>query len=229
MQNSITENLQKIKQKISVAEEKYHRELGTVKLVAVSKGQSISKIYQAVAAGQKVFAENYLQEALQKMAAPQPEKLEWHFIGHIQSNKTKAIAEHFNWVQSVSSVKIGEQLNKHRPAPLEPLNVCIEVNINQEIQKSGVALTDLFFFASEIIKLPRLKLRGLMSIPKLNQTQEDQRKSFRLLKEAYLDLQNKGFILDTLSMGMSEDFEIAISEGSNMVRIGTAIFGARAR
>jgi pyridoxal phosphate enzyme (YggS family) len=224
---SISSNLQTIRQQIEAAEQRYHRTLGSVKLLAVSKGQTVDKIKEAMEVNQYWFGENYLQEALAKISALPNKNIEWHFIGTVQSNKTKAIAENFSWVHSVSTIKIAKRLNDQRPANLAPLNVCIEVNVSQETNKSGVAIIELDKLAFAVDQLPRLKLRGLMAIPAAEKDFEKQRIPYRKLFLLFKELQQKGLMLDTLSMGMSNDFEAAIAEGSSIVRIGTLIFGPR--
>ncbi|MCX7120427.1 MAG: YggS family pyridoxal phosphate-dependent enzyme [Gammaproteobacteria bacterium] len=195
---------------------------GVVTLVAVSKKQSAEKIRDAFNAGQKKFGENYLQEALEKQRLLSGLAIEWHFIGTIQSNKTKLIAENFDWVHSVNRMSIAKRLNDQRPTHLKPLNICIEVNIDQSSTKSGILPDAVFALALEIKKLPQLNLRGLMVIPEKNNIAAFQ-KTAALQEQLMLD----GVALDTLSMGMSDDFEDAIAAGSNMLRIGTALFGER--
>jgi len=223
----ITANLSHIKNQISEYEKKYSRPEGSVSLLAVSKKQSADKIREAYAVGQRAFGENYLQEALQKMQELSDLQIEWHFIGPIQSNKTKKIAEHFDWVQSVDSIKSAERLNNQRPPHLPPLNICIEVNVSGEDSKSGVTIAEAFKLASVCISLPHLKLRGLMTIPAPAANFSDARKQFHQLYDVWQQLNAQHLQLDTLSMGMSDDFEAAIAEGSTLIRIGTAIFGSR--
>ena len=223
----IKNNLSVIKNLIRQYELQYGREPRSVKLLAASKGQSIEKIEQVFNAGQAAFGENYLQEALQKIQQLAHLAIEWHFIGPIQSNKTRKIAQHFAWVHSIDDLKIAERLNHQRPATLPPLNVCIQVNISAEASKSGIALEEMNKFAETFKNFPRLKLRGLMSIPTAGNDFATQRKYFHRLFLAYQTLCSQGFLLDTLSMGMSADFAAAIAEGSTLVRIGTAIFGKR--
>lgn len=225
---TITKRLNTISEEIYLAEKKYHRIPNSVLLLAVSKKQSIEKIHEAFSAGQKCFAENYLQEAMEKQKALSDLDIEWHFIGNIQSNKTKLIAENFNWVHSINKLSIATRLNAQRPAHLSPLNICIEVNIDGEKTKSGVMPQDIVELAKNISDLKNLKLRGLMVIPEkaisaARQTLSPFRKTFLLQQE----LIQRGFKLDTLSMGMSSDFEAAIAAGSTIIRIGTAIFGKR--
>ncbi len=225
--STIRPNLDAIKQRIAQAEQKNARPPGSVKLLAVSKTQPVSAIKEAIAAGQLCFAENYLQDALVKIEALKNEELEWHFIGPVQSNKTKGISEHFHWVHSIDRIKIAERLNNQRPSYLPKLQMCLEVNVDEDPAKSGVKLSDLSQLVYEINQFPRLQLRGLMTI--LSQYTDAQRtiESYTRLRVAYEQLQQQGLQLDTLSMGMSADYEIAIGCGSNCVRIGTAIFGER--
>lgn len=201
----------------------------TVKLVAVSKAQPASAIREAYQAGQTIFGENYLQEALDKQAQLTDLNIEWHFIGPIQSNKTQAISQHFTWVHSVDRLKIAQRLNEARPADLPPLQVCIQVNVSNEDTKSGVLPEDLAALAAEIQKLPKLKLRGLMAIPAPTQNTKEQIAQFKQVRQCYDALLEKGVALDTLSIGMSDDYAIAIAQGATFVRIGSALFGARPR
>jgi pyridoxal phosphate enzyme (YggS family) len=226
---NITSQLQAVKKLIADAEHRYQREPGSVFLLAVSKKQPIEKMREVFAAGQIAFGESYLQEALLKMAADPSlaAQIEWHFIGPIQSNKTRKIAQHFVWVHSVDSLKIAKRLNEQRPPTLPPLNICIEVNISGEQNKSGVAPADLLALATYCQTLPRLRLRGLMTIPAATPQLAAQRQAFQQLHTLWQSLRAQNFELDTLSMGMSEDFEAAIAEGSTCVRIGSAIFGLR--
>jgi pyridoxal phosphate enzyme (YggS family) len=208
----IADNLQVISARISRAR--------GVTLLAVSKGQPVARIEQAVSAGQKAFGENYVQEAVQKMEVLPA--LEWHLIGPLQSNKTRIAAERFAWVQTVASEKIARRLSEQRPASLPPLNVLIQVNVSGEASKSGVELDEVENLARAIATLPRLKLRGLMAIPEPGAD----RSRYASVKEVFEKLKGR-FGFDTLSMGMSDDLDVAIAEGSTMVRIGTAIFGPR--
>ena len=212
-----------ILQKIRQAEEKHHRQPGDVSLLAVSKKQSSEKIREAYHAGQTRFAENYLQEALQKQRDLTDLDIEWHFIGTIQSNKTKLIAQQFEWVHSVDRLSIAEKLNRHCESLKKTLNICIEINIDIEQTKSGVLLQDVIDLAKNIVALKHLKLRGLMVIPKKDNPLLAFQKTAALQQKLILH----GMKLDTLSMGMSNDFEAAIAAGSTIVRIGTAIFGER--
>ena len=220
-------NLHNIKHQIAAYESKYSRPTDSVALLAVSKKQPVEKILDAYHAGQRAFGESYLQEALPKIEALAELPIEWHFIGPIQSNKTRKIAAHFDWVQSIDSLKIAQRLNDHRPPYLPPLNICLEINISKEISKSGVMANEAATLAAAIGKLPRLNLRGLMTIPALTNSLTQAREDFHALHQLWQELVAQGYPLDTLSMGMSDDFEAAIAEGSTLVRIGTAIFGER--
>ncbi|WJW75778.1 YggS family pyridoxal phosphate-dependent enzyme [Thiohalobacter sp. IOR34] len=205
----------------------YGRQPAAVRLLAVSKTFPASDVAAAAAAGQRAFGESYLKEALEKIAALRHLPLEWHFIGPLQSNKTRLIAEHFDWVQSLDRLKLAERLSAQRPADRAPLNVLLQVNISGEASKSGVALPELPALAEAVRRLPRLRLRGLMAIPAPSRDFGAQRTAFRALHQAYRMLQEKGLALDTLSMGMSADLEAAIAEGSTLLRVGTGIFGPR--
>lgn len=218
----IATKLQTVRECICQAERDWGRPSGAVRLLAVSKGQNVRAIREAVSAGQRAFGESYLQEALEKINALSAERLEWHFIGTLQANKTRAVAENFTWVHSVNRYKIAERLNQQRPEALPPLNVCLEVNISGDPAKSGVSVTDLIDLARQVQRLPRLRLRGLMAIPASST-------GFQQLADLQRQLIAQGFALDTLSMGMSNDFEAAIAAGSTWVRIGAAIFGERVK
>jgi pyridoxal phosphate enzyme (YggS family) len=202
-----------------------------VRLLAVSKTQPADAVRAAVAAGQHAFGENYVQEALDKIAALADlrARLEWHLIGPLQSNKTRSVAEAFDWVHSVDRLKIAQRLSEQRPPGLPPLNICLQVNISGEASKSGLAPEELPDVARAAAALPRLRLRGLMAIPEPAQGLEAQRAPLRALRLLQQQLQAQGLDLDTLSMGMSDDLEAAVAEGSTMVRVGTAVFGARSR
>jgi len=216
---------------ISASAQTYGRDPQTIRLVAVSKTCNADAVLEAARAGQTAFGENYEQEAVTKIAAVRAARpdlaLEWHFIGPIQSNKTRAIAEHFDWVHSVERERIARRLSDQRPPQLPPLNVCIQVNISGEASKSGVAPENVPELAQAIAALPRLKLRGLMAIPEPESDPEKQRAPYRLMRKIYDTLRAQGFDLDTLSMGMTDDLNAAIAEGATVVRVGTAIFGAR--
>jgi len=206
-----------------------HRTPGDILLLAVSKTIPAERIAEAHAAGQRAFGENHAQEAVEKITVLATLPLEWHFIGPIQSNKTRLIAQHFGWVHGVEREKIAERLNAARPESMAPLNVCIQVNVSGEASKNGVAPGDEVKLAAAIARLPRLRLRGLMAIPEPTADVTLQRRRFALLRELKDRLRARGHALDTLSMGMSDDFEAAILEGATIVRVGTAIFGPRTR
>lgn len=198
-----------------------------VKLLAVSKAQPPEKLREAYLAGQRAFGENYVQEAIGKQAQLSDCAIEWHFIGPIQSNKTQLIAQHFDWVHSVDRLKIAARLNEARPPSLAPLNICIQINSSEEASKSGVDTASLAILAKEISAMPRLRLRGLMAIPAPSKDLTKQRVQFKIVRDAFVQLQQQGFKLDTLSIGMSDDYVAAIHEGATIVRIGSAIFGPR--
>ena len=225
---SISERLQAIRTAIRQAESAAGRAPDSVQLLAVSKTKPATDIREAYAAGQRLFGENYVQEALGKMEELTDLALEWHFIGPIQSNKTRPIAEHFDWVHGIDRLKIAQRLNDARPDHLPPLNVCIEVNVSGEDSKEGVAPEEVASLAAAIVQLPRLRLRGLMTIPAPTHDPSLQQLPFRRMRELQGSLLAHGYPLDTLSMGMSEDYPAAIAEGATIVRVGTAIFGARA-
>lgn len=225
---TISANLQAVHAQIQAALLACSRESGSVRLMAVSKTKPVEAILEAIEAGQKIFGENYLQEALPKIEALATHHLEWHFIGPLQSNKTRQVAESFDWVHSVDRVKIAQRLSEQRPTALPPLNVCLQVNISQEESKSGFTATDLYESAQIISKLPHLKLRGLMAIPAPTQDPAVQRAAFSALRKLQEELIQQGLTdLDTLSMGMSDDMAAAIAEGATIVRVGSAIFGER--
>lgn len=224
---TIQNNMQAVKARIAAACRASGRPESAVRLVAVSKTHPAELIRAAVSAGQRDFGENYVQEALVKIGALADLALVWHFIGPIQSNKTRPIAESFHWVHSLDREKIATRLSEARPGNLPPLNVCIEVNVSGEPSKSGVAPQAVASLAGQMCALPRLRLRGLMAIPEPTSDVQSQRRQFRALRELKDELVRSGLDLDTLSMGMSADMEAAITEGSTMVRIGTAIFGPR--
>ncbi|HTE15872.1 MAG TPA: YggS family pyridoxal phosphate-dependent enzyme [Burkholderiales bacterium] len=223
----IAVNLQAVKSRIAAAERAAGRNDGCVTLIAVSKTFAAAAVRECASAGQRAFGENYLQEALDKIKALRTLELEWHFIGPIQSNKTRAIAEHFQWVHGVERERIAARLDASRPAALPPLNICIQVNISGEASKSGTAPEAVATLAQAIRSLPRLKLRGLMAIPEPSIDTALRCRRFALLRELQTQLIADGHALDTLSMGMSDDLEDAIAEGATLVRIGTAIFGKR--
>jgi pyridoxal phosphate enzyme (YggS family) len=220
--------------RIARAAERAGRDPAAIALLAVSKAQSAAALAEAARAGQNAFGENYAQEALDKMQAvtellggARARALEWHFIGPLQSNKTRMVAERFAWVHSLERPKIARRLSDQRPAQLAPLAVLIQVNVSGEASKSGVAPEDAPALAREVAHLPHLRLRGLMCVPEPSDDQRLQRARFRALRELLERLRAQGLALDTLSMGMSGDLEAAIAEGATLVRIGTAIFGER--
>jgi pyridoxal phosphate enzyme (YggS family) len=225
----LVHNLQAVSQRIALAEQLAGRDPRSVTLLAVSKTFPAEDVRAAHAAGQRMFGENYVQESLTKIEALADLRasLEWHFIGPLQSNKTRPVAENFDWVHSVDRLKIAQRLAEQRPAHLPPLNVCLQVNVSGETSKAGVTPTDASDVAHAIAALPQLRLRGLMSIPEPADTIEEQRAPHRQLRELFERLCADGFALDTLSMGMSSDLEAAVLEGATIVRVGTAIFGAR--
>jgi pyridoxal phosphate enzyme (YggS family) len=228
MSNAIAAALDAVRLRIAESERKYARVPGSVQLLAVSKTHGADRVRAAHAHSQHLFAENYLQEALDKIHALADLDLVWHFIGPIQSNKTGPLAEHFDWVHTVDREKIASRLNEQRPAAQAPLKVLLQVNVSGEASKSGVALADLPILAARVATLPRLQLRGLMAIPAPEPDFDRQRQAFRLLAEARSQLQQLGHKDCTeLSMGMSQDLEAAIAEGATMVRVGTDIFGPR--
>lgn len=223
----IAARLQAVNERIAAAARAAGRLPQDVTLVAVSKTFPASAIVEARAAGQRAFGENYLQEALDKLPALAGKDVEWHYIGPIQSNKTRPIAEHFAWVHGVDRQKIAQRLSDARPAGLGPLQVCLQVNVSGEASKGGIAPEAALELAQSVAGLPRLRLRGLMAIPEPTEDTGLQRARFRRLRELRDQIAARGIPLDTLSMGMSADMEAAIAEGATMVRIGTAIFGAR--
>jgi pyridoxal phosphate enzyme (YggS family) len=225
----LAERLAAVRARIAAAEQAAGRPAGSVALLAVSKTQPAEALRTAFAAGQRAFGENYVQEALAKQEALRELPIEWHFIGPVQGNKTKSIAENFDWVHSIDRLKIAQRLSDQRPASAVPLSVCLQVNVSGEASKAGVAPEAAAELARQIAALPRLRLRGLMAIPAPAENPEQQRQPLHQLQELYATLKASGLALDTLSMGMSDDLEAAVAEGSTLVRIGTAIFGARAK
>jgi len=227
---SIDKRLQQVKGRISAASERAGRDVRSVTLLAVSKTQGPEAVREAAASGQHAFGENYVQEALDKMAALADLRppLEWHLIGPLQSNKTRPVAEAFDWVHSVDRLKIAQRLSEQRPHALAPLNLCLQVNISGEASKSGLLPADVPPVARAVAALPRLKLRGLMAIPEPAGDVEAQRAPHRALRALFEQLNAEGLGLDTLPMGMSADLEAAIAEGATIVRVGTAVFGERA-
>jgi pyridoxal phosphate enzyme (YggS family) len=224
---SIAANLQAVRARIAAACVAAGREAESVQLLAVSKTWPASSVREAAAVGQRAFGENYVQEACNKAAELADPGLEWHFIGPLQSNKTRQIAENFAWVHSVDRLKIAERLATQRPQELPALQVCIQVNVSAEASKSGCTPDDLAALAHAVASLPRLHLRGLMAIPEPSDDSRLQRSRFALLRQLRERLNSEGLVLDTLSMGMSHDLEAAIMEGATLVRVGTAIFGER--
>lgn len=222
--STIAENISTLAERIRSAAQAVQRDPASVGLLAVSKTKPASDLRDAYEAGLRDFGENYLQEALGKQAELSDLPLIWHFIGPIQSNKTRAIAEHFAWVHSVDRLKIAQRLSEQRPPELPPLNICIQVNVSGEASKSGCSPEDLPALAQAISALPNLKLRGLMAIPEPTDDRDEQNASFAAVSTLQAQL---GLPLDTLSMGMSHDLEAAIAQGATWVRIGTALFGAR--
>jgi pyridoxal phosphate enzyme (YggS family) len=219
---SIDDNLQAVRQRITRAAAAAGRDPDSVMLLAVSKTHAASLVAQARAAGQRAFGENYVQEAVEKMDLLAGNGIEWHLVGPLQSNKTRMVAERFDWVHSVESEKIARRLSEQRPVGLAPLNVLIQVNVSGEASKSGVAPGQVYALAGAISALPRLRLRGLMAVPEPGADVD----RYRELKRLYEKLKVE-FRCDALSVGMSDDLELAIAEGATLVRIGTAIFGAR--
>ncbi|MSR10682.1 MAG: YggS family pyridoxal phosphate-dependent enzyme [Gammaproteobacteria bacterium] len=224
---SIADNISSVIEQIQEFERKYQRGSGAVVLLAVSKQQDVASIRLAYAAGLKNFGENYLQEAEPKIQALRELDICWHFIGPIQTNKTRGIATHFSWVHSVDREKVARRLSEQRDPALGPLNVCVQVNLSLEASKSGVELAECRHLCELVSTLPNLRLRGLMAIPAPSNQLAAQRAGFRRLAAEYHLLAQRYPTLDTLSMGMSNDFEAAIAEGTTLVRIGSALFGAR--
>ncbi len=228
---SISTNLQQVSQALAGFAQEAGRNPKDIVLLAVSKTFGADAVIAAAQAGQRAFGENYVQEAVDKIAAVRQAApglaLEWHFIGPLQSNKTKPVAEHFDWVHAVDREKIAQRLSDQRPSNLPPLNICLQVNVSGEASKSGVAPADLPALAQAVVALPNLRLRGLMAIPEPAATLAAQREPFAQLRKMQEQLRAEGIETDTLSMGMSADMQAAILEGASIVRIGTAIFGKR--
>ncbi|MFA6016263.1 MAG: YggS family pyridoxal phosphate-dependent enzyme [Gallionellaceae bacterium] len=224
---AILSNLQALHHGIAQVAQAAGRDASKIMLLAVSKTFPEQAVREAYAAGQRSFGENYVQEALDKIHALADLTIEWHFIGPVQSNKTRVLAENFAWVHSIDRLKIAQRLSEQRPAHLPPLNICLQVNVSGEASKSGVAPQDLPALAHEVNMLPYLKLRGLMAIPAPEDDVASQRKPFALLRHLAEEMNAQGLALDTLSMGMSHDFAAAICEGSTIIRVGTTIFGKR--
>ena len=224
---TIPANLQAVQDRIAAACAAAGREPCDVRLLAVSKTWPAARVGEVAACGQRAFGENYVQEAVAKIAALGHLDLEWHFIGPLQSNKTRPVAEHFAWAHSIERLKIAERLSAQRPADLPPLQVCLQVNVSGEESKSGCAPAEAAALAAAVAQLPRLRLRGLMAIPEPTSDAGMSRRRFALLRQLRDHLNAEGMNLDTLSMGMSDDLAAAIAEGATIVRIGTAIFGER--
>ena len=222
----IADSLQAIQANIHAALRAVNRH-DEVKLLAVSKAQPANRLRDAYLSGQRLFGENYVQEAVNKQLQLSDLNIEWHFIGPIQSNKTLLIAQHFDWVHSVDRLKIAQRLSSARLNTLAPLNVCIQINSSEEATKSGADLMEITALAAAINQLPNLKLRGLMSIPAPANDYDTQRAQFKIVSEIFNRLQQQGFNLDTLSIGMSDDYVAAIHQGATIVRLGAALFGTR--
>ena len=223
----VTENLALISDLLAFSAVDAEREPDAVKLLAVSKKQPLSKILAAVEAGQRDFGENFVQEGLEKIDQTKNLNLVWHFIGHLQNNKTRLVAENFDWVHTIDKLKTARRLSEQRPAALGPLNICLQVNIDDEPGKSGIAIDALPELAAACVELPNIELRGLMCLPAIRPEFEQQRLPFARLRELADALRDSGVATDTLSMGMSGDYRAAIFEGATIVRIGTALFGDR--
>ncbi len=226
---SLHERLQRVRGEIADAERRFGRDAGSVKLLAVSKTRDHADVLSMLQLGQSDFGENYVQEALEKILRLDEQPLTWHFIGPVQSNKTSQIARHFHWVHSVDRVKIAARLNEARPPEMPPLNICIQVNIDAESSKSGVAPGEVAPLAEQLLPLSRLSLRGLMALPAPAKDFATQRQAFMKLRSLQERLIHTGYQLDTLSMGTTNDMQAAIAEGATLVRIGTALFGPRTR
>ena len=224
---TVADRLDALRLRIGELERRWGRVEGSVRLLAVSKTKSADAVREAFEGGQRDFGENQLQDALGKLDPLSGLPLSWHFIGHVQSNKTRDIATRFDWVQSIDRERIAMRLNDHRPTGAPPLNVCIQVNVSEEASKSGVAPEAVPDLAQRILAMPRLRLRGLMAIPRPEPNFRTQRRPFGRMRELLGALKAEGIDVDTLSIGMTDDMEAAIAEGATMVRIGTAIFGPR--
>lgn len=227
---NIANNIATVRARINEAAQNAHRDATEITLLAVSKTRSVDELKQACASGQRDFGENYLQEALDKIEQLQDQGICWHFIGPIQSNKTRPVSEHFDWVHSVDRLKIAQRLSAQRPTTKAPLNICLQVNISAEQSKSGFTPDSLLAELPELVQLPNIRIRGLMAIPASSDDPKQQRLPFAQLRELQQQIRSRypGLDqLDTLSIGMSGDMAAAIAEGSTMVRIGTAIFGPR--
>jgi pyridoxal phosphate enzyme (YggS family) len=224
---NLPENIQRVRARIVAAAARYGRNVDCVTLVAVGKGHPAEAVRAAAHAGLEHFGESYLKEALEKIAALEDLQVTWHFIGQIQANKTRPIAEHFAWVHGVDRLRIAQRLSDQRPYHAPPLNVCLQVKVGAEDSKAGVGVAELPELARQVAALPRLQLRGLMCLPPPESDPERQRHWLAIVRRAFESLNQGGIRLDTLSMGMSDDLEAAVAEGSTMLRIGTAIFGPR--
>jgi len=224
----VTENLTFISNLLATTANEAQRDAETVRLLAVSKKQSVEKILVAAAAGQRDFGENFVQEGIDKIQKTADDyRLVWHFIGHLQSNKTRPVAEYFDWVHTIDKLKTAARLSRQRPDKLPPLNICLQVNVDDEAGKSGISAAGVAELASACSELPNIRLRGLMCLPAIRTGFDAQREPFAKLRRLHEELQRGGLTLDTLSMGMSGDFRAAIFEGATIVRIGTAVFGDR--
>ncbi len=225
--SSIAENLQSVRQQIDQAATQSARMPQDIHLLAVSKTRQPDELRALYQLGQTAFGENYLQEALDKIEALNDLPITWHFIGPIQSNKTRAIAEHFSWVHSVDRLKIAQRLSEQRPAALPPLNICLQINISQEDSKAGCLPSEAETLLNQITSLPNIVVRGLMAIPKATTDSDAQARTFLQMQTLFHELKKQHPLLDTLSMGMSDDMAVAIAHGATVVRIGTALFGPR--
>ena len=225
--SAIADNLQAVQARISNAAAAVGRSPESVRLLAVSKTWPLACVLDAAEAGQRAFGENYVQEGIDKLMACSGRALEWHFIGPLQSNKSRPVAENFDWVHTIDRLKIAQRLSAQRPARMAPLQVCVQVNVSGEASKSGCAPEEALTLCRSVAALPGLQLRGLMAIPEPSDNLAAQRAPCRRLRQIYENIQASGLALDTLSMGMSHDLEAAIAEGATIVRIGTAIFGER--
>jgi pyridoxal phosphate enzyme (YggS family) len=225
--SAIADNLQAVQARISDAAALAGRSPESIRLLAVSKTWPLASVIDAADAGQRAFGENYVQEGIDKLTAIIGRNLEWHFIGPLQSNKSRPVAEHFDWVHSVDRLKIAQRLSEQRPVYLAPLQVCVQINVSGESSKSGCAPDEALALCRAVAALPSLRLRGLMAIPEPTDDPAAQRAQFRRVREIFENIRAAGLPLDTLSMGMSHDLEAAIAEGATIVRIGTAIFGER--
>ena len=225
---NFTENLLLVRSRIASAAAKAGRDPAGIRLVAVSKRHSLEAVQTVFEAGHRDFGENQVQEALPKIESFSPEGLRWHFIGPLQSNKTRKVAERFHWAHTVDRLKIARRLSEQRPHNAGPLKVCLQINVGDEAHKAGIPPGEALDLAREVAELPRLALRGLMCIPPVETSYERQCRHFARLGACLSELNDSGFDLDTLSMGMSDDLEAAVAQGSTMLRVGTAIFGPRA-